>query len=76
MTVGLVQKKTRKLQSCTIGFVIGVAVKSGNLHPKGWFGTTKVIDSYVTLTLDDDPPKKSQVIAKTNTPQWEEPFTM
>ncbi|XP_077975149.1 NEDD4-like E3 ubiquitin-protein ligase WWP1 isoform X2 [Styela clava] len=53
-----------------------VTVKSGVLHPKGWFGTIKVVDSYVTVRLDGEPPKKTQIISKSNNPQWNEPFTL
>lgn len=53
-----------------------VLVKSGILHPKGWFGSTKIVDSYVSVILDQEPPRKTQIIHKSNAPEWNEPFTL
>lgn len=40
------------------------------------FGPPKPPDSYVMICIDSNPPKKTKICSKTNTPVWEESFVL
>lgn len=54
-------------------------MKNGVLHPpsswNGLFGG-KIVDSYVTVTVDQEQPKKTTIALKSNSPEWKEPLTL
>lgn len=40
------------------------------------FVQTKPPDSYVAVSVDKQPPRKTKIVVNSNTPSWEESFTL
>ncbi|XP_078491561.1 NEDD4-like E3 ubiquitin-protein ligase WWP1 [Ciona intestinalis] len=58
---------------------LNITVLRGTIKPisGNWiFGSPRVPDSYVTITIDGQPPKKTGISNKTNNPIWDEAFTL
>ena len=59
--------------------IICISVLRGTLKSvaAGWFfSQTKPPDSYVAVSIDEQPPKKTKISEKSNNPIWDEAFTL